>query len=111
MHTCLHIHTHTHTHMHIHTHTHTHTRTRTQAAIDTLRGALASGMDWTELGRLVREERRRGSEVAMAIDDVCFEKNQVTLRDIYIYICVCVCVCVYVDGVGASCEGGEEERN
>jgi len=57
---------------------------------------------WTELGRLVREERRRGSEVAMAIDDVCFEKNQVTLRDIYICVCVCMCVCVCVCVCGRS---------
>lgn len=49
------------------------------AAIGAVRGALAAGMDWRELGRMVVDEARAGNPVAMMIDSLQLERNQITV--------------------------------
>ncbi len=40
------------------------------AALDAVREALAGGMDWRDLARMVKEERRAGNPVASLIDSL-----------------------------------------
>eukprot|EP00897_Mesotaenium_endlicherianum_P003139 jgi/Mesen1/2853/ME000174S02111 len=49
------------------------------AAISAVRGALAGGMDWGDLGRMIKEERRAGNPVAGIIQSLQLDKNQITL--------------------------------
>eukprot|EP00667_Euglena_gracilis_P003840 EG_transcript_3854 len=50
-----------------------------EAAITVIRSALAQSIDWTELKRVVKEQRRAGNPIAMLIHDFHFEQNKVTL--------------------------------
>ncbi|GAB4824054.1 hypothetical protein N2152v2_011100 [Parachlorella kessleri] len=49
------------------------------AALDAVREALAGGLDWRDLGRMIKEERRAGNPVASLIDSLQLERNRVTL--------------------------------
>lgn len=49
------------------------------AALNAVREALASGMDWRDLGRMIKEEKKAGNPVAALIDSLQLEKNRVTL--------------------------------
>lgn len=49
------------------------------AAITIIRNAVASQMDWQDLNDLVKEEKRRGNPIALIIDTLKLETNQVTL--------------------------------
>jgi hypothetical protein len=49
------------------------------AAILAVRSALANGMDWADLGQMVKEERKAGNPVAGLIHSMQLEKNQITL--------------------------------
>jgi hypothetical protein len=49
------------------------------AALNAVREAVASGMDWRELGRMVKEERRAGNPVAGLIDSLQLEGGRITL--------------------------------
>eukprot|EP00668_Euglena_longa_P012176 GGOE01014608.1.p1 GENE.GGOE01014608.1~~GGOE01014608.1.p1 ORF type:complete len:1133 (+),score=385.10 GGOE01014608.1:88-3486(+) len=50
-----------------------------EAAIMVIRSALAQSIDWTELKRVVKEQRRAGNPIAMMIHDFHFEQNKITL--------------------------------
>ncbi|KAI9483824.1 MAG: fibronectin-binding protein A N-terminus-domain-containing protein [Benjaminiella poitrasii] len=49
------------------------------AAITIIRNAVASQMDWQDLNDLVKEEKRRMNPIAMIIDTLKLETNQITL--------------------------------
>lgn len=49
------------------------------AAILAVRTALASGMDWKDLGRMIKEEKKAGNPVAGVIHSLQLETNQITL--------------------------------
>ncbi|KAL2651385.1 hypothetical protein R1flu_019513 [Riccia fluitans] len=49
------------------------------AAISAVRTALASGMDWKDLGRMIKEEKKAGNPVAGLIHSLQLETNQITL--------------------------------
>ena len=49
------------------------------AAINAVREALASGLDWRELGQMIKAERRAGNPVAGLIDSLALEKNKITV--------------------------------
>lgn len=49
------------------------------AAILAVRVALANGMDWVDLARMVKEERKSGNPVAGLIDRLHLERNCITL--------------------------------
>ncbi|KAG1435862.1 hypothetical protein G6F56_013801 [Rhizopus delemar] len=49
------------------------------AAITIIRNAVASQMDWQDLGDLVKEEKRRGNPIALMIETLKLETNQITL--------------------------------
>ena len=48
-------------------------------ALDAVNSALASGMSWTELEVMIKEERRLGNPVASMIKSLDLEKNQITI--------------------------------
>ena len=43
------------------------------------REAVASGMDWDDLGRMIKEERRAGNPVAALIHSLQLDRSRVTL--------------------------------
>eukprot|EP00891_Asterochloris_glomerata_P005087 jgi/Astpho2/5087/fgenesh1_pg.00072_%23_10_t len=49
------------------------------AAIQAVREALASGLDWRELGQMIKAERRAGNPVAGLIESLQLERNSITL--------------------------------
>lgn len=49
------------------------------AAILAVRVALASGMDWVDLARMVKEERKSGNPIAGLIDKLHLERNCISL--------------------------------
>ncbi|ONK78774.1 uncharacterized protein A4U43_C02F22270 [Asparagus officinalis] len=49
------------------------------AAILAVRVALANGMDWVDLARMIKEERKSGNPVASLIDKLHLERNCITL--------------------------------
>ena len=49
------------------------------AAINAVREALASGLDWRELGQMIKVERRAGNPVAGLIDSLALDKNKITV--------------------------------
>lgn len=49
------------------------------AAIMAVRVALASGMSWDDLTRMVKEEKKSGNPVASLIDKLHLEKNSMSL--------------------------------
>lgn len=49
------------------------------AAILAVRAALANGMDWVDLARMIKEERKSGNPVAGLIDKLHLERNCITL--------------------------------
>ncbi|KAL3812241.1 hypothetical protein ACJIZ3_013509 [Penstemon smallii] len=49
------------------------------AAILAVRVALANGMSWVDLGRMVKEEKKSGNPVASLIDKLHLERNCITL--------------------------------
>lgn len=49
------------------------------AAITIIRNAVASQMDWQDLNDLVKEEKRRENPIALIIDTLKLETNQLTL--------------------------------
>lgn len=49
------------------------------AAILAVRVALANGMSWADLARMVKEEKKSGNPVAGLIDKLHLERNCVTL--------------------------------
>ncbi|KAL4420985.1 hypothetical protein ABPG77_001304 [Micractinium sp. CCAP 211/92] len=49
------------------------------AALNAVREAVASGMDWRDLARMIKEERRAGNPVAGLIDSLQLERSRVTL--------------------------------
>lgn len=49
------------------------------AAINAVRGALAGGLNWKELKRLIKGEREAGNPVAQTIHSLELEQNRVTL--------------------------------
>lgn len=49
------------------------------AAILAVRVALANGMDWEDLARMVKEERRSGNPIAGLIDKLHLERNCISL--------------------------------
>lgn len=49
------------------------------AAILAVRVALANGMNWEDLARMVKEERKSGNPVAGLIDKLHLERNCITL--------------------------------
>ncbi|CEI88036.1 hypothetical protein RMCBS344292_02437 [Rhizopus microsporus] len=49
------------------------------AAITIIRNAVASQMDWQDLNDLVKEEKRRGNPIALLIDTLKLDTNQITL--------------------------------
>lgn len=53
--------------------------TAVDAAINAVREALASGLDWRELGQMIKAERRAGNPVAGLIDSLALEKNKITV--------------------------------
>ncbi|KAL0030916.1 hypothetical protein WJX79_000862 [Trebouxia sp. C0005] len=48
-------------------------------AINAVREALASGLDWRELGQMIKAERRAGNPVAGRIDSLALDKNKITV--------------------------------
>lgn len=48
-------------------------------AINAVRGALAQGLDWRELGHMIKAERRAGNPVAQLIHSLQLEQNRITL--------------------------------
>ncbi|XP_078444958.1 zinc knuckle (CCHC-type) family protein isoform X3 [Wolffia australiana] len=50
-----------------------------EAAIMAVRVALAKGMDWQDLARMVKEEKKMGNPVAGLIDKLHLERNSITL--------------------------------
>ena len=50
-----------------------------EAAIVAVRVALAKGMDWRDLARMIKEEKKMGNPVAGLIDKLHLEKNCITL--------------------------------
>lgn len=57
------------------------------AALNAVREAVAAGMDWRDLGRMIKEERRAGNPVAGLIDSLQLEQGRITL----LLRCECVC--------------------
>ena len=57
--------------------------TAVDAALNAVREALGGGMDWRDLGRMIKEEKKAGNPVAALIDSLQLEKNKITvlLRD------------------------------
>ena len=53
--------------------------TAVDAAINAVREALASGLDWRELGQMIKAERRAGNPVAGLIDSLALDKNKITV--------------------------------
>lgn len=49
------------------------------AAILAVRVALANGMSWEDLARMVKEERKSGNPVAGLIDKLYLDRNCITL--------------------------------
>lgn len=49
------------------------------AAIVAVRVALANGMDWEDLARMIKEEKKSGNPVAGLIDMLHLERNCITL--------------------------------
>lgn len=49
------------------------------AAILAVRSALATGMNWNDLIRMIKEERKAGNPVASIIHSLQLEKDQITL--------------------------------
>ncbi|MCO5552035.1 hypothetical protein L7F22_005544 [Adiantum nelumboides] len=49
------------------------------AAILAVRSALATGMNWSDLSRMVKEERKAGNPIASIIHSLQLEKDQITL--------------------------------
>ena len=54
------------------------------AAILIIRNAIATGMDWRELEDLIKDEQKRGNPIALMIDSLKLETNQVSLRLRYV---------------------------
>ncbi len=54
------------------------------AALNAVREALAGGMDWNDLGRMIKDEKKAGNPVAALIDSLQLEKNKIilVLRDL-----------------------------
>lgn len=50
-----------------------------EAAIVAVRVALAKGMDWQDLARMIKEEKKLGNPVAGLIDKLHLERNCITL--------------------------------
>jgi uncharacterized protein (UPF0264 family) len=50
------------------------------AAILIIRNAIATGMDWRELEDLVKDEQKHGNAIALMIDSLKLETNQISLR-------------------------------
>lgn len=50
-----------------------------EAAIQAVNEALATGMDWRDLERMIKEERKEGNPIAALIHSLQLELNQVTL--------------------------------
>jgi hypothetical protein len=50
------------------------------AAILIIRNAIATGMDWRELEELVKDEQKHGNAIALMIDSLKLETNQISLR-------------------------------
>lgn len=48
-------------------------------AILAVRSILASGMDWKDLTRMIKEEKKAGNPVAGLIHSLQLDKNQITL--------------------------------
>jgi hypothetical protein len=57
-------------------------------AILVVRSALAQGMAWPDLRQLVKEERARRNPVALVIDALRLESNQITLSLTCVVLCV-----------------------
>ena len=53
------------------------------AALGAVREALAGGMDWHDLGRMIKEEKKAGNPVAQLVESLQLERSQITvlLRD------------------------------
>ena len=49
-------------------------------AINAVRGALAQGLSWAELERLIRDEREGGNPVAGLIRKLSLERNKITVE-------------------------------
>jgi hypothetical protein len=49
-------------------------------AINAVRAALAQGLNWKELKRLIKAEREAGNPVANSIHSLQLEKNHITLQ-------------------------------
>ena len=49
-------------------------------AINAVRGALAQGLSWAELERLIRDERDSGNPVAGLIRKLSLERNKITVE-------------------------------
>jgi predicted ribosome quality control (RQC) complex YloA/Tae2 family protein len=49
------------------------------AALNAVREALAGGMDWNDLARMIKDEKKAGNPVAALIDSLQLEKNKITL--------------------------------
>lgn len=49
------------------------------AALNAVREALAGGMDWNDLGRMIKDEKKAGNPIAALIDSLQLEKNKITL--------------------------------
>ena len=49
-------------------------------AINAVRVALAQGLSWAELERLIRDEREAGNPVASLIRQLSLEKNKITVE-------------------------------
>jgi predicted ribosome quality control (RQC) complex YloA/Tae2 family protein len=49
------------------------------AALNAVREALAGGMDWNDLRRMIKEEKKAGNPVAALIDSLLLEKNKIIL--------------------------------
>ncbi|KAG2177194.1 hypothetical protein INT43_007851 [Umbelopsis isabellina] len=50
------------------------------AAIMIIRNAIATGMDWRELEDLVKNEQKHGNAIALMIDSLKLESNEISLR-------------------------------
>ena len=53
--------------------------TAVDAAINAVREALATGLDWRELGQMIKAERRAGNPVAGLIDSLALDKHKITV--------------------------------
>ncbi len=49
-------------------------------AINAVRSALAQGLSWVELERLIRDEREAGNPIAGLIRKLTLEKNKITVE-------------------------------